>query len=552
MARTKSRFNAIKPVEKTEEKQSRTGYRVGMYARLSVVREGDSGESVDNQIELMKNFIKGRPEFTDYRIYTDKDYSGTNFKRPGFEEMMDDIRAGKINCVIVKDLSRFGRDYLETSNFIETIFPFMGVRFISVNDHFDTCERYNANKELEIALKNLVNDMYAKDISKRVSSVRESEIANGRFVGGNAPYGYKVKDDDPLRRFVIDPGPAEVVMKIYDMALQEMPLREISKKLQEENYTIPRQYAATGHLYQEEGDQVKIWHVGTISNILRNRTYTGELIQGKRRKRLCEGKDLELVNEDEWVVIKDAHEPIISEAVYDSVRNIMEAKVEESSFSSECNLPVKPNKYAGLIFCGICGKPMSYSSEIRGKFKKKRHYYFFCSNDYDINKPDKCNVRITEDWLDAIIADRLRELLAENNRSDKSVKDICKERMDRLTVQYEANRSKADRKLNNTIEKAALCYESYVLGDISKEQFKLFKDANEQEEKKRREELRVLASDYAEATAYMNETIRAMSNLKKAVEKEGLDRNLANELLKRVDVYPGHEVEIRYRFKKLK
>lgn len=198
MARTKNRYNAVNK-QKNEMEPTHETWRTGLYARLSVELINRKSESIENQLEIMRKYISGKPEFAEFYEYADKGYTGTDFHRPAFENMMADVKNGKINCIIVKDLSRLGRDYLETSNLIETIFPFLGVRFISVNDHFDTSKDHNGNKELEIALKNLVNDMYARDVSKRVSSSRKQEQIRGKFLGSNAPYGYRVNKEHPLR-----------------------------------------------------------------------------------------------------------------------------------------------------------------------------------------------------------------------------------------------------------------------------------------------------------------------------------------------------------------
>ena len=182
MARTKNRYKAVNKPEEERGPVSES-WQTAFYARLSVELMNRKSESIENQLELMRKFTMGKAEFTKVFEYTDRGFTGTDFHRPAFERMMEDVRSGKINCIIVKDLSRLGRDYLETSNLIEVIFPFMGVRFISVNDHFDTNAEHNGNKELEIALKNLVNDMYARDISKRVTTSRKQEQIQGKFLG---------------------------------------------------------------------------------------------------------------------------------------------------------------------------------------------------------------------------------------------------------------------------------------------------------------------------------------------------------------------------------
>ena len=386
MARKANRFNAVASVQQTVETVSDKSFRTGMYARLSTNIASRQSDSIQTQIDIMRAYVKRHPELGDCREYVDKGFTGTNFDRPGFNSLMDDIRDGKINCILVKDLSRFGRDYLETTNFIEVILPFLGVRFISVNDHFDTDAKNNENKALEVALKNLVNDMYAKDVSKRLVVARKQEMERGKFTGSNAPYGYKVNEDDPLRHYVIDEPAAEVVREIYRMAADGKSVRQISIILQERNLSIPGQYLKTGHLHQEEEDEVKIWHVGTISNILRNQAYIGNLVQGKRRTRLCDNEKRHFTPKDEWLITEGTHEPIVSRELYDKVRRLFDKKIKNSPFSSDRgkDSPRKDDKYFNLLFCGTCGKRLQMHSRMgREKDDVSREYFYQCGITYD-------------------------------------------------------------------------------------------------------------------------------------------------------------------------
>ena len=260
MARIKNRFNAVAVPETARigatVKKTKT-CRVALYARLSVELKAKPSESIANQLDIMRKFIKGKTEFADCYEYADSAVSGTSFNRPFFNRMLDDVRDGKISCIIVKDMSRFGRDYIEVGNYIETIFLFLGVRFISVNDHFDMEAEFNQNKSLEIALKNLVNDMYAKDISKRVAVSRRLDMERGKFTGSNAPYGYKVDITNELRKYLVDEEAATVVRQIFEQAAEGVTLREIGKALQSYRVALPGEYLKTGRLYVEEGKEAK-------------------------------------------------------------------------------------------------------------------------------------------------------------------------------------------------------------------------------------------------------------------------------------------------------
>ena len=400
MARQKNRFNAIgNEINSQESSSAEEIWRTALYARLSAENERNNKDSIETQLCILRTYLDGRKEFRIVKEYIDYGYSGTNFKRPAFEEMMEAARDGKVNCIITKDLSRLGRNYLETSNLIETIFPFLGVsyletsnlietifpflgvRYISVNDHFDTLLNHNGNKELEIALKNLVNDMYARDISKRLVVTRKMEQKSSKFVGSNAPYGYKIDEQDPMRHYVVDEKAAAVVRQIFEWVLNGVTLRKVSLKLQEQRLRIPAEYYRTGKLYLEENDEPHVWYTGTISGILHNEAYIGNLVQGKRKARLFKGEKQHFTDEDEWIVVRDAHEPIISKEVFYAVRDMLENKVTSSCFQRDRTkgIAIKPNKYAGLLFCGMCGMKLAYGSTVP-EGSAVRRYYFRCDN----------------------------------------------------------------------------------------------------------------------------------------------------------------------------
>ena len=400
MARKAGRFNAVRTEFVPAAQAVQKTYHTALYARFSVDMNGSdkADGSIESQLQIMRDYAGQHPEFGMCQEYVDKGYSGTNFDRPEFQRMMEDVRDGRINLILIKDLSRLGRDYLETGNYIESIFPFLGVRLISINDHFDTDDTMNENKALEIALKNLVNDMYARDVSKRIVTLRKNEMERGKFTGSNAPYGYKVDEDDPLRHYVVDEGAAEVVRKIFAMADGGMSLRKIADTLEKEGYAIPGQYLKTGHLLVAEGEERKNWHIGSISNILKNQAYIGNLVQGKRRKRLCDNEKQHFTDKEEWIIEENAHEPIISRELFERIRAKMEKKVSESPFSSERgkDVPVKDYKYKDILYCGVCGKRLQQYSTLHEKDGRLyRRYLFHCPTQYKY-EGQGCYVGITE------------------------------------------------------------------------------------------------------------------------------------------------------------
>ena len=463
--------------------------------------------------------------------------------------MMEDIRSGKINCVIVKDLSRLGRDYLETSNLIETIFPFMGIRFISVNDHFDTAGKTNGNKELEVALKNLVNDMYARDVSRRVSVARIQDQHRGRFLGSSAPYGYRINEDDPLRRFIIDEPAAKVVQSIFEMVLSGLTIRDISMGLQAQKLCIPAQYHCTGHLYREQEDEAKRWHVGTVSNILHNQAYIGNLVQGRRRARHYKGEERHHTEKDEWIIIEDTHEPIVSKEVFDAVEEILAEKVKESVFASERtkDIPVRPNRFKGIMYCGICGQKLAYSSEVSRGSSLERRYYFTCNQYYDLSINRHRGIHITENTLEGILKDLIGEILREIDDRDHTLSFAMERELKEGLSRRRKEVRKTEQKLSDIDAAAAERYEAYVLGMISRAEFMAAKANTEEQRKVLEAELIQLQEKCATFEADIRAKLRWLLGMNSALDGE-IDSELINLLIDRIELYPKHELHITWRF----
>ena len=547
MARTSNRYNALEEKKEQEIRKVAGSYKTALYARISVEVADNPTETIENQISVMKRYLKDKPELAVVKEYIDRNYSGTNFHRPAFEEMMDDVRKGTINCILVKDMSRLGRDFLETSNYIEIIFPFLNVRFISVNDHYDTEKEHSGNKGLEISMKNLVNDLYARDISTRISLVKREHFKQGKFSSCQAPYGYKVDSSDPNRRFLIDPKPAAVVRDIFEMVLKGMKHREISKELQKRKLATPGEYYRTGEFVSSSKEIKTKWYIGTISNILHNQAYIGDLVQGKKRQRLCNGEKLRKMPKEEWVVVEHAHEPIISKEVYDEVQEILDEKTKESVFYVPDGMasPMKPDKYKGLIFCGICRKKLNYF-----RYNKKYETYgYHCEDTYDINKKEKCKVQISERIMDEIIKEHLINILNKYNHSTGNLENIINEKTMRELKPARTEREKLCRKLDAYEYENRENYESYVMGEKTKEEFLTDQDHY----KKKQQDIRMKVilidrkmEDYQNKAESEKNWLCSLDQFKNHME---LNETLLHSLIKRINVYPKYEVEIQYRFR---
>lgn len=310
-------------------------YKAGIYARLSSGQADKSftryskEESINAQIEISEHFIQ---EFNKINAgesievvkhYTDLGKTGTSFERDAFMQLMQDIKLGKIDCVIVKDLSRFGRNYLEAGNYIEKVFPFLGVRFIAVADNYDTGAAGNENKQMAIEIKNLVNDIYAKDFSKKAKVSLRQRREDGSYVGGPPPYGYIAVRNGKKRVLAADNKTSGIVKFIYEEFARTGSFAKVTDKLNERKVNPPSVYKRTKSVYYlNDSDNYKPWDKSAVVRILKSDTYFGMLVQGKTAITERNEKKRISRSENEWVIIKNAHEPLIDFDLYKKVVEI--------------------------------------------------------------------------------------------------------------------------------------------------------------------------------------------------------------------------------------
>ena len=306
-------------------------WRVGAYLRLSVDDGDDKIESnsITNQRKLINQYCKSKDDLAILNYYEDDGFTGTDFNRPGFKELLSDIKENNINCVIVKDLSRFGRNYIEVGNYLEQVFPAYGIRFIAIGDNIDSYKDPNSLNNMVVPFKNLMNDEYARDISNKVKSVFRSKIANDELCGGGQPYGYiRGKNIEGKSRFIVDPEPAEIVRKIFDYALEGYSKQQIADILNEMCVDSPSYYREIT-LRKKQGKKINSfksknkWYESSINRILRNEVYVGDMIQNKTKRINYKLHDAIKQPRSEWSILKDAHEPIISREKFQLVQDIV-------------------------------------------------------------------------------------------------------------------------------------------------------------------------------------------------------------------------------------
>lgn len=367
---------------------------------LSLHDNKKESNSITNQKLIIKEFLKAMPEVEIYDYYIDDGYSGSNFERPDFKRMREDIYEGKVNMVIVKDFSRFGREYIDTGRYIQKIFPRLGIRFISVIDHFDSDAATANDMHLLVPVKNFVNDNYCRDISQRVRTHQEAMRKNGLYIGAYVAYGYK-KDSDDKNTIVIDEQAADIVRKIFTWRLSGMNVYSIVRKLNELGIPSPMAYKRMQGINFKtgfsEGNQT-MWCDSTVYGILKNKIYVGVLEQGKKSRISYKVKKTVNKPREEWAVIEDNHNAIISKSDFKKVEQLSKRDTKRSKEEKNVYL------FSGMLFCKDCKKQMTRRCT---KYKGKQYVSYICST---YNKQQGCTRHgIKEEQITEIVLKALQE-----------------------------------------------------------------------------------------------------------------------------------------------
>ena len=345
--------------------QSEILYHTAIYARLSIEDNGIQGDSIENQIEMIEKYISGCQDLEVVHTFVDNGETGTNFERPAFSDMMEAVKNGSINCIVVKDLSRFGRNYLETGNYLEKIFPYLGIRFISVNDHFDSLHGGKSDTLL-VPLKSILHDTYAKDISRKVSSAIDIKKKSGKFMGKIPPYGY-VRDEQDRYKLCVHAERAEIIRMIFKWRAERLGSVSIAHRLND--MAIPTQLQLRYMEGHNDGKEHALWRGSAVADILKNPCYIGCIVERKGSNLLCKGRENKVVPESEWNLIENTHEPIIDKETFEKVQRLIsesrrkrEQQVAEKSYRQRTE-----NILSGIVQCGICGSGVHRDS---GYFRK--------------------------------------------------------------------------------------------------------------------------------------------------------------------------------------
>ena len=366
--------------------------RVALYIRLSVEDNKKRGCSIENQKLVLNDFLADKPEFVVYDTYIDNGATGTNFHRVGFQQMLSDIEAGHINCVIVKDLSRLGRNSIDTGYYIEQYFYSHNVRFIAVTDQFDTADSGNLHGGIMLPLKNMINEAYALDIGRKIKAQARQAMKDGDYIGARAPYGYR-KDPKNCHKLLVDEATAPVVKQIFEWASDRVGLNRIVRNLNELGIPAPSHYKqATGEITSPGLIGNGTWQTRTVMKILESEVYTGDLVQGKTK--IVDHQQVR-ADKDNLIIAKGTHEPIISHELFEAVQEYRKEVWTESK--SKPKNPYTPNIFKGKVFCADCGRSLHRQRAVRKKGPDI--YWFHCLTNSRIAKDTCKGVMIQETEL---------------------------------------------------------------------------------------------------------------------------------------------------------
>jgi DNA invertase Pin-like site-specific DNA recombinase len=543
MARTAKRYLKMEGAESTQIPV----YKAGIYARLSVDHEDKKSESIETQVEMLKEFIQrqnGKPDrdfaLVLYDTYTDLGKTGTNFERPGFERLMRDIREGKVNCILVKDFSRFGRNYIETGDYLEKIFPFLKVRFISVSDQYDSFSSDSKSQELSMNIKHLVNEAYAKDISAKERAAKRTEQKRGSYVGSIAPYGYHCEEENGIRRLVADPDAAEIVRRIFTQYADGMAIQQIIDGLFEDGIHRVSDYKIYHHVYWQEGELLHEWGNSSIRAVLNRNNYYGDLVQHKYESRFARGeKWCDVLEEKDWIVTPDAHEAIISKELFDRAqKRLKAAKEARTSVGWDEN----DRAFYNVFYCGDCGRKLATS-------RTKDCVEYFCqANRYKDER--HCTAKyISEEKMQTIVRTEITRQLQLSGIRSKDMTTLSKETFQKVTDQVQDEINRLDTDAKKMKGKTTEAFTKYKEGELSLEAFqekqaerKDWEAFFEKRKKELEQKIRMIQKRQKEEGKFLRSLLQLDGTTR-------LNQELVEALIERIELYADGRLEISFKFK---
>lgn len=530
-------------VKKRKQSGKNKIWQAALYLRLSR-EDGDKEESdsVVNQKELLTQFISLEPDVVVYDVYVDDGWSGTNFDRPDFIRMMTDIKAGKVNCVIVKDLSRFGRNYIDVGQYIEKIFPLLNIRFISVTDNLDSVKSPHTMNTIMVPFKNLINDEYCRDISNKVRSSLDMKRKQGKHIGSFACYGYK-KDPEDHNHLVIDEEAAEVVRDIYCWYISGMSILSISQKLNAMGVPNPSSYKKMqGLKYKNRYENISMgkWPDSSVRRILSNQMYIGNLVQGTLKIKSYKVQVAQRQDKEDWIIVENTHESIINKEDFETVQDLLLRNTRKAPERTTVHL------FSGYVTCGDCGRSMA---------RKENHHaygdytYYVCKTHTKIDKTACSRHTTRADKLENIVLSSIQTQVALAVDMDDAIRSIS----------TNANASKESLRLEKLLEKAKDevkevesmtldLYPDWKSGVISKEEYLELKKRFEDQKKNSMKKIRDLQDKIDDIERGQSGSNQFIDNFIAYKNIDKLTREVVVALIEMIYIYENNKIKIVFKY----
>lgn len=539
MARTSKKRQAAVPVKKDKI------YSVGIYARLSVDGTDRKNESIDNQLELCREFVRSHEDMEIFDCYSDLGKTGTNFQRDDFERLMADVRMRKVDCIVVKDLSRFGRNHLEMGNYLGKIFPFLGVRFIAVNDNFDNMD--GDPETLGVQLKNLVNELYAKDIAVKIRSSRVKQFERGSFSGCHPVYGYDVVKEGNRRMLVINEEAAVVVRELFDRFLRGEGYVEMIEWLYTEKIHRPSDYRKYGHVHQRDGEELHNWHKATLNQILNNCAYIGWLICEQKDGERVTGRTSTKVLTGELKVRENNHEPIISEEVFQEVARQFEARSQKFSSGSSRNLPMEEDIYKDLIYCGLCGSKFTRECGLTNRSGGKvRNYQYRCVNKETIDDRKCDNDRISLIILNRLVEEALEKEFSLASAKQKDLVAASKRQAENEKEKLETEIADIFYKTEELKKTGSEEYIRYRSGEMTEQAMTESAERRKKEIRRLQDRQKLLERRLAEVDGKTEKRNHYLRTLMKCKKGTPLTSEVLHALIDKIEVFKDKRVKVHF------
>lgn len=504
-----------------------------LYIRLSVEDGKKRSNSIENQQLIIDDYISDKPEFKVYDTYIDNGLTGATFDRPSFQRMLADIEAGYINCVIVKDLSRLGRNAIDTGYYIEQYFPKNKVRFIAVTDSFDTANP-SRSSGIMLPLKNMINEAYAIDIGRKIRAQAHQDMLDGNFVGARAPFGYR-KDPNNCHKLLIDEATAPIVRQIFEWSAAGIGVNVIAIKLNELHTVTSSEYKRSTTEPNKRYKQSSHWNSFTVQHILDNPVYTGDMVQGKS-KTIERHKQI-AVSPDEYIIVRGTHEPIVSREMFEKAKQLREAVREE--YKQKSVDPYTENIFKGKIFCAHCGKPLH---RCRKKCKTRLDTYsFYCLANSRIAKGVCVGARIYENEVIEAVASGIRDIVGKYAYSSAECSSVKRQK-----AQLTKSISEYQSELEKVLSFVRSLYENFVEGIISNDEYISFKSDYSEKAANLKEKIATAKKELSQIEDTLQKRELVAKSTKAFMKNGKLTAELISLFVKRIEVTHDKEIKIEY------